>query len=327
MRKIFYVLSLAVLGAAVVIVQLPLLVLAPAPLTDTVSAVDVEGAEDELTGSLYITTVAVLPTTTAGAFGALFDDDRDLTLQATIVPQEVDEEEFFEFQRDLFRESVQVAAAVGLQLADREVGISGGGARVIEVMPGSPAEGELQEGDLIVAADGEEVQLASELQSATGATEAGDILELTVIRGDREIEVEVETVVIAEDTGQVGIGIWVQTEDQEFTLPDDVDLDVQTRIGGPSAGLILSLTIYDLFAEEDLLDGRQVAGTGTVDLAGRVGSVGGVDKKVRSSIEAGADVFLVPASLEQLARSTAGDADIEIIPVTTVEDAVEALRR
>jgi Lon-like protease len=324
-RKLFYLGSLAVIAAAILYVPLPLLVLAPAPLTAATAAVEVGGVEEELNGDLYITTVSVLPTTTSGAFRALLDDHRDVTLQATIVPADVDEEEFFEVQRELFRESVQVAAAVGLELAGHEVNVGGGGARVIEIMPDSPAQGELREGDVIVAADGQEVQLASELAAVTGAAGPGDVLTLTVVRAGEETEVDVRTTIISEETEQVGIGVWVQTEDQEIDLPEDLDLDVQARIGGPSAGLILALTVYDLFSDEDLLGGREVAGTGTVDLTGRVGAVGGVDKKVKSSIDAGAGVFLVPERLEEVARDAAGD-DIEVIPVASVEEAIEALR-
>lgn len=324
MRQLFYLGSLVVIAAAILLVPLPLLVLAPAPVTQAVAAVDVGGAEGELNGDLYITTVAVLPTTTAGAVEAVLDEHRDVTLQATIVPPDQDEEEFFELQRELFRESVQVAAAVGLELAGHEVDVGGGGARVIEIMPGSPADGELREGDVIVAADGQEVQLASELAAVTGRASEGDVITLTVVRGGDEVDVDVGTMVISEDTEQIGIGIWVQTEDQELELPEDLDLEVRTRIGGPSAGLILALTVYDLYADEDLLDGRDVAGTGTVDLTGRVGAVGGVDKKVKSAIDTGAEVFLVPERLEEVARDAAG-GDIEVIPVATVEEAIAAL--
>jgi Lon-like protease len=295
-----------------------------APTTPVTAAVEVTGEIDELTGEVLITTVAVRPTTTGGAFVALLDRARDLTVPGTVIPEEIDEEEFFRQQRDIFRESVQVAAAVGLQEAGREVHLEGGGAQVLEVLPGAPAAGTLEPGDVVVEAEDQDISFASELQAITTGADAGQTLALVVVRDEEEVELDI-TVDVIEETGDVGLGVLVRTVDQEFELPEDVDFEVHANIGGPSGGLMLALTIYDLFAEEDLVAGRTIAGTGTVDLAGRVGPVGGVDKKVLSAGEAGADVFLVPAPLEDLARDSAPDG-VEVVPVETFADALEALR-
>lgn len=325
MRLAFYIGSLALLVWASEVVPLPLFEVAPSPTTPVTTAVEITGQTDELTGDLLITTVSVRPTTARGAFVALIDGDRDLTVPRSVIPEGVDEEEFFRQQREIFDESVRVAAAIALQEAGRDVHVEGDGAQVVDVLAGAPADGILEPGDTVVEADGQPISFASELQAITTSADAGQRLHLVVLRDDREVGLEVTLDVIEEIAG-VGLGVLVQTVDQEFDLPDDVAFDVRARIGGPSGGLMLALAVYDLFADEDLVAGRTVAGTGTLDLAGRVGRVGGVDKKVVSATDAGADVFLVPAGLEEVAREAA-QGDIEIVPVETFEDALDALRR
>ncbi|MFJ3820439.1 YlbL family protein [Streptomyces nodosus] len=99
-------------------------------------------------------------------------------------------------------------------------------------------------------------------------------------------------------------------------------------VGGPSAGLLFTLGIIDKLDGDgsggDLTGGRTVAGTGTIDAAGKVGPVGGVALKTQAARRDGATVFLVP-------RAECADAKAELpkglrlIPVTTLNNAVDAL--
>jgi PDZ domain-containing protein len=106
-----------------------------------------------------------------------------------------------------------------------------------------------------------------------------------------------------------------------------VDLKL-ADVGGPSAGLLFSLGIIDKLngdgAGGDLTGGRTIAGTGTIDAAGKVGAVGGVSLKTQAAKRDGATVFLVP-------KAECSDAKAELpkglrlIPVTTLTGAVSAL--
>jgi len=111
----------------------------------------------------------------------------------------------------------------------------------------------------------------------------------------------------------------------EVRLPFQIRLAEDTRIGGPSAGLMVGVTIYDLLSEEDLLRGRYVTGTGTLDADGRVGAVSGVPEKLRAAHADGAEVMLVPRALLDEAQEDAPDG-LEIIGVSNLEQALDALR-
>lgn len=333
MRRILYALSALLIGWAVVTVPMPLLITAPADATpicgsevcdeDGRAVIVVEGDADPLNGELLLTTVTVAPTTLSGAVQGWLDPYRDVSRREQLIPPSVDPEEFFDTQREVFEESVQVAAAVGLRAAGRDVRIGGDGARVVEVIPGSAADGELRVDDVIVWANGQDISLSSELAALTQELDVGSEVTMRVERDGRTEEISLETARIPGSESS-GVGVFIDTVNQQIELPDDIEVTNRSGIGGPSAGLMLSLTLYDLFTDEDLLGGRAVAGTGTVGLNGTIGPVGGVDKKVRGAVETGADVFLVPADQAEAAREAA-PADLEIIAVETFQDAVDAL--
>ncbi|MET9606047.1 S16 family serine protease [Streptomyces sp. NPDC006512] len=112
--------------------------------------------------------------------------------------------------------------------------------------------------------------------------------------------------------------------------PKDVKVELNLAdVGGPSAGLLFSLGIVDKLDGDgsgaDLTGGRSIAGTGTIDAAGKVGAVGGVGLKTQAAKRDGASVFLVPAAECSDAQADLPEG-LRLIPVTSLTDAVNALR-
>ena len=87
------------------------------------------------------------------------------------------------------------------------------------------------------------------------------------------------------------IGIYLGTG---FRFPFDVTVNISPDIGGPSAGLMFSLAIYDTLTPGSLTDGQIIAGTGEIAPNGRVGAIGGIQQKVVAARDSGAELFLVP---------------------------------
>ncbi|MFI2414979.1 S16 family serine protease [Streptomyces sp. NPDC018947] len=112
--------------------------------------------------------------------------------------------------------------------------------------------------------------------------------------------------------------------------PSDVHVTLKLAdVGGPSAGLLFSLGIVDKLDGDgsggDLTGGRIVAGTGTIGAGGKVGAVGGVPLKTQAARRDGATVFLVPKAECSDARAELPKG-LRLIPVTTLDGAVDALR-
>lgn len=95
-------------------------------------------------------------------------------------------------------------------------------------------------------------------------------------------------------------------------------------VGGPSAGMMHALAIIDTLTEGELTDGHVVAGTGTIGLDGTVGTIGGIRQKVVAAEAAGAEYILVPQGNYETALTAERDS-IEIVPVATIDDAVDFL--
>lgn len=322
MRKLLFAAAVAILAWAAIVVPVPLLTLEPVEAVAVAEIIEVgEAAPPD--GVLF-TAVQVRPTTTAGSVVALLDEHRELTFGPAVIPPGVEPEEFTELQERLFEESVRAAAAIGQQAAGRDVTIDGEGARIVRIVPGTPAEQVLEQGDVITAVEGREIVLASDVVSALGDEEAGTEVELTVRRGDEEIT---ETLVLAElsATGQPGLGVLLQTLDLRIEMPVEVRSASGTQVGGPSAGLMIAVAVHDALADEPVVGDRVVAGTGTIDTSGNVGPVSAIAAKVRGAVLAEADVFLVPEEQAEEARAAAPD-DLRVVPVSTLEEALEELR-
>ena len=323
MRRFAFATALVVLVWAAVVVPMPLATLAPVEARPVAQVVEVRDGLDELPDGLLFTAVQVRQTTTVGAVEVLLDDQRELTPIQRVVPPGIEPEPYAELQERLFEESIRAAAAVGLRAAGRDVTVSGEGARVVATVPGAPAEDVLRQEDVITAVDGEDVELASELSALLSGREAGDEVELTVRRDGEERTETIELDVLSR-LGTPGIGVLVSTVELAIDLPVEVAPTPEARIGGASAGLMIALAMYDAATPSPLVGDRRVAGTGTMDLSGRVGAVSGVDEKVRGAVLAGAEVFLVPPVHEDEARRAAPD-DLRVVVVDTLDEAVDAL--
>jgi PDZ domain-containing protein len=115
------------------------------------------------------------------------------------------------------------------------------------------------------------------------------------------------------------------TKDLQLDFPVDVTIDPGT-VSGPSAGLAFTLTIIDELTPGSLTGDQKVAVTGTIDLEGNVGEVGGVPQKTAAAVDAGAELMLVPRAEVRQARERAGDG-LTVVGVDTIDDALRALRR
>jgi Lon-like protease len=324
-RTTFYGLSLGLLVWAGFAVPLPFLEQVPGRPTPIPPLVEIEGTElTELTGETSLLTVFQEQRTILGSLPVLLDGDRELRPVEEVYPTDLDRSEYLAAERERFGRQFDLAAAVGAQAAGVEVELVTE-VVVVDVLPGSPADGLLAPGDGVTAVDGEPLGSAEQLQAITRTAEIGDELTLTVVHAGTTRDV---TVTLADVTGdgQARLGIAIETAVDELVLPFEVRLREGTRIGGPSAGLMVAVTVYDLLSDEDLLRGRDVMGTGTVDAAGRVGPVGGVPQKMRAAADAGADLVMVPALQLEVAREAAPEG-LTVVGVRTLDEALRILRR
>jgi Lon-like protease len=339
-RSGIYAATLVLLLWAASVVPLPYTEFVPGAPTSIPPLIEVSGTETtEIDGDTALLTVLLQASTARSALGALLDDERRLRPTSEVVPSDVDRDDFLEQERLRFRRQFEVAAAVGAEAAGVDVSM-GTVPLVIDVIAGGPSDGLLLPGDIVRSIDGDGIDGAEQLQRRVREHAAGDAVTVQVERRGEDTEVEVTLAPLdppptaaepdGEDAGSPdagedpppGLGVLIETVADRLELPFDLEL-AETRIGGPSAGLMIALTVYDLLAEEDLVGGRVIHGTGSIDAEGSVGPVGGVAEKMRSVADA--DLVLVPEPLLEEALAAAPD-DAEVVGVATFDDALEALR-
>ncbi len=239
-----------------------------------------------------------------------------------------DFDDYLRRTRQMMQESQDLAKYVAFDHLGYDVAFDGDGVLVVSIRADSLARDILAPGDVIVEAAGEPMRIVDDLLDLVGRKRPGEDVTLTVLREEEGEPVRYrENVTLIESPDAPGaaiIGIGVTTERPRFVFPFEVSIDAG-NIGGPSAGLAFTLSLIDrLTPDQSLLDGRNIACTGTVNVRGEVGSVGGVRLKAYAAERAGADAFLVPKANIDDARKAS--VDIEIVPVADLEDALAFLR-
>ena len=295
----------------------------PGPVRDVERLVEVTGDARTYSseGELLLTTVSVDPQVTfVEMLQSQWDDSTAIVFKEEVT-QGQSFDQLLEDQREQMVDSkrrAQEVALAALGLGRPE----GDGARVADTEDGAPADGKLQAGDVIREVDGTPVSTTCDVGREIDDHEVGEEVEVTYERDGAVGTVTLETASLPTDRGEPYIGIYMRDVNYRFEPGVEVEFDTG-RIGGPSAGLMMTLALYDRLTPDDLTSGRKVAGTGTIACDGGVGAIGGIEQKVAGAERAGADVFLAPEANADAARKVAND--IEIVAVSDFAEAVEYL--
>ena len=247
------------------------------------------------------------------------------------------------------RTSEQVAQYVALERVGFDVDLTEGDVLIQEMVclaanedntacvDWSPSDEVLDPGDRILQVEGETIEGVEDLSGVLEGLEPGDVVSMRIDRPEvGELDVEVELTSSPDDPDRTIVGFF-PVDTRRVQLPFELDIDTGS-IGGPSAGLAFTLTLIDELTEGELTGGADVAVTGTIELDGSVGPIGGLRQKASAVAQAGVDVFLVPGisddaseaqqeafDAELDAARRAGGGDVQIIPVRTLDEALDAL--
>ena len=322
--------ALVALTCVAFLVPVPYVTMRPGPAFDTLGEIGGEPmftfGDDVKTyptsGTLDFTTVSVgrsgTPLSLGEAVAAFFTDDVAVVPHDFVYPDdESDADSRSEGAAQLSgsKDSSRVAA---LRAAGYTVD---GSPEVVDVPKDGAAAGLLEKGDLVDAVDGTRTATTTAVVEAVGKIEPGDRVRLDVVRDGDERTVEVTTRADPADPDVPRVGIVLGTE---WDFPVDIENNVGDQVGGPSAGTMFALAIYDRLTPGELTGGRTVAGTGEITPEGRVGPIGGIRQKMAGAAADGASVFLVPA--ENCAEAADGDDHgMRLVKVTTLEDAIDSL--
>lgn len=189
---------------------------------------------------------------------------------------------------------------------------------VSSVTVNSAAYNHLQPGDLIVSINGHKVTSNQQAEDLIRGQGSGSTLIFDVIR-DRAMKV----VRFSSDSSG-GSDLSGITVGNGYQYAPEISFDLGEQIGGPSAGLVFSLAIYDKITPGSLTGDRRIAGTGTIDASGNVGAIGGIQQKIAGASRAGATVFLVPAP--NCGDLTGVRTNLKLVKVSSLQGAISAIK-
>lgn len=316
-------------GVLLSVVTVPFVALGPGPTFDTLGEIDgkqvvdiksTDGVAGEIThptsGHLNMTTVSQRDGLSLGQALVLWMSGRDQLIPRELVyPPDKSKDDIDKGNTADFKRSEDDAEYAALSYLKYPKAVT-----VETVEDKGPSAGKLQPGDAIDMVNNVEVPDLKAFQEVVKNTKPGEQIVIDYRR--KNAPAGTATITLGKhpegDRGYLGIGVldapWAMF-DIEFNL---------ANIGGPSAGLMFSLAVIDKLTTGELNDGKFVAGTGTIDADGKVGSIGGITHKILAAREAGATVFLVPA--ENCAEAlTAHEDGLQLVKVDTLSTAVDAL--
>ena len=230
--------------------------------------------------------------------------------------------------REEMSTSQRIAAIVALRALGRTVVVPTTGAQIADVVANGPAErAGVRAGDVITAIDGRRIDGWAQAQAALRALAPGAQVTLATRRGAEERTVRVTTVESpADDPPRRALVGVIRGDDALGDVKLPIDVTYATKdVGGPSAGLVFALEIYDALSGRTLPHGNRVAVTGELALDGTVLPIGGVEQKAVGAAEAGARIFLVPRGNEDAARAAAPEG-LQVIGIASFDDALKVLR-
>ncbi|MGO1537875.1 MAG: YlbL family protein [Leucobacter sp.] len=333
MRWLLAATGLAVIVLLAALIPSPYAIERPGPVVNTLSdvtiedttgpVIEIEGADTYPTeGALNLLTVTIVgsnehPASWLSLIPTLVDDSQRAVRLSELYPEELTDADRQNMNTAMMNSSQRDATAAALSALGEQVPAT---LRVAGVAEGGPAEGVLRDGDIVLRAGGQTVDDYELLRDIIADSGAGTPLNVEVERDGATVTEHLTPEVLADsDAPMLGVGIA-----SEYDLPVEAEISLD-EIGGPSAGMIFALAIYDQLTPGTLTGGLSVSGTGTITGAGSVGAIGGLEQKLWGAARAGTDLFLLSnENCGDLPSGLPSDTDMLIAPVATLEEAISA---
>ncbi|MBP2622828.1 SepM family pheromone-processing serine protease [Streptococcus oricebi] len=327
------------LAYTAVMVRLPYYVEVPGMAEDIRQVLRVDDKEDKADGSYQFVTVGVEQATFAHLVYAWLTPFTDI-YSAEEMTGGSTHQEFNRINQFYMETSQNVAKYQGLTTAGKEISMDYLGVYVLSVTKDSTFKGVLNIADTVTGVDDKTFKSSAELIDYVASHKIGDKVKVNYEEDGQKKSATGKIIKLENGKNGIGIGLVDRTE-----VKSSIPIEFSTQgIGGPSAGLMFSLAIYTQIADPNLRAGRDIAGTGTIAQDGKVGDIGGIDKKVVSAAQSGAEIFFVPNNpvtkeqkkADPKARSNYDVAvetakkiktKMKIVPVKTLQEAIDYLKK
>ena len=227
-------------------------------------------------------------------------------------------EDIYNRNRAMLNNSIANATIVAYREAGKEITIKS----KENVVIATTKDNGIKIGDIVLTIDDIEVEDINTIKEYLNDKIPGDKIKILIKRNSKEKEVNIT---LEEDKI---IGIMLITN-YKYETEEDIDNIFKASEGGSSGGLVLSLAIYSKITGTDILKGRNIAGTGTIDIDSNVGEIDGIKYKIAGAAKKKIDVLLVsPYNYEEAKKEIEkNNYNIKLVKVKTFKEAIDYLTK
>ncbi|MFY4773756.1 SepM family pheromone-processing serine protease [Metabacillus sp. RGM 3146] len=313
-------------------IKLPFYILKPGSATPLEPIIKVDKGSASK-GSFSLTTVSFGRASIVSYLLAKFNSyDEMIPVDRVKQPDESDND-YLERQVQMMKSSQDSAVVIAYKKAEKKVTETFDGVYVTFTEKNMPGSKVFKKDDKLVKVNEIKLTSAEQFQNYISSKKAGDRVNITYEREGEKLNSIMKLSPFKEEPERAGIGISLMNK-RKVTVSPNVSLNTE-NIGGPSAGLMMSLEIYDQLKPEDLTKGYKIAGTGTISETGEIGPIGGIAQKIVAADKAGVKIFFAPnehgkkESNYKQAKLTAEKihSSIKLVPVDKFDDAVFYLEK
>lgn len=291
--------------------------------------ISVDGKTDKESGSFSLTYVSMIQATPFSYLKAKVTPYQKIISSKEYLAGSSNQESYQELQ-DYYTQASKIAAEKqALSAAGLDYQLDFKGLKVIDMNNQSDFYQKVALGDVIIKFNQQSFNSLADflklLQKNTKNT-----FTLTLIRNQKQLTVTGKLVRIDKQL-RLGLGLG-----GAYELSTTKKIHFETEgYSGPSAGLMFSLELYEQLTKQNIRKGKQIAGTGTIELDGSVGQIGGIEQKVVAAANSNMDIFFAPNDPETkdnnytkaLATARAIKTKMKIVPVTSFQDALDYLAK
>lgn len=298
----------------------PYVIYKPGGSIDLNGRIKIENAYD-VTGSYNMNYVTVTRGNLPTILASFIVKNWDLKKEEEINISDYDYETTFKIEQYDMKNSHDIATMLAYQKAGKEIKILN--QKGIILFVDKDANTNLSILDEIVSIDGHTYQNLNELKEYINSIEVG---KKVIIKVKNDGKSEEKYAYIYEKDNQKLIGVSL-IDSYNYETNPPIEIVSKKSEAGSSGGLMLTLSIFDKLTAKDYSHGKKIMGTGTIDITGKVGAIGGVKYKMLGANKDKADIFFVPSENydEALETYQKNNFKFALVKVDTFDDAINYL--